>query len=477
MRNIHRYALLAIVAISAGLMLWAVVAGMRAPESDKIAGTMQLIGQYDEDCEPIKDSLKQTLPITTNEAGVKAINSATIYQMRNAEGLNYIKTVEEIQSINSDLELHETNYNADLQRLAEIDTLKVNDPKAYKKNSKKIDEERKQLELRIAEYNDKGVAELLAKDREWASRIEGVRGSDFEKESALVIEYMTEQYNGFVAQLDALNKELAASQAEYTAALATFDNVAMTFGVQDYATKAKNPNDELSELMTDYAATITLVQDAIAAKEKAVKDSKDKAVKTEWNDTLKPIKEQLTAEVIASVKAYDDLQTAIVKAQIDVDTTNDNVKTLTEAVKAAKADGENLMALATAVSWNIYWLYFLMIFAVVFVMVGFILNFIQDPNWIKIGVTTAVVAIVVLIAYFVADGHGWNDGEVLYVLDANGVATDVAFGIGAVDSPDRYVFTAGDYMLTDITIWITYLAAALGLVAAAVSSIRGIFKK
>jgi t-SNARE complex subunit (syntaxin) len=471
MRNIHRYALLAIVAISAGLMLWAVVAGMRAPESDKIASTMQLIGQYDEDCEPIKDSLNQTLPITTNEAGIEAINSATIYQMRNAEGLNYIKTVEEIQSINSDLELHETNYNADTQRLAELDSLMQNDAKAYKKNSKKFDEERKQLELRIAEYNDKGVAELLAKDREWASRIEGVRGSDFEKESALVIEYMTEQYNGFVAQLDALNKELAASQAEYDAALATFDNVAMTFGVQDYATKRKNPNDDLSEEMTDYAETITRVQAAIAVKEK---DSKGKA---EWKNTLKPMKEQLTEDVIAKVKAYDDLQTAIVKAQIDVDTTSDNVKTVKAAVEAAKADAENLMALATAVSWNIYWLYFLMVFAIVFVLTGFILNFIQDPNWIKIGATTAVIAIVVLIAYFVADGHGWNDGKVLYVLDANGMATDVAFGISAVDSLEPEKFKAGDYMLADMSIWITYLAFILGIAAAVVSSVRGIFKK
>jgi hypothetical protein len=285
---------------------------------------------------------------------------------------------------------------------------------------------------------------------------------------------MTEQYDGFVAQLDALNKELAASQAEYDVSLAVLADVADAFGIsaKDYKPKHKNPNDEFSEEMTDYAATITLVQNAIATKEK---DSKGKA---EWKNTLKPMKEQLTEDVIAKVKAYDDLQTAIVKAQIDVDTTSDNVKTVKAAVEAAKADAENLMALATAVSWNIYWLYFLMVFAIVFVLTGFILNFIQDPNWIKIGATTAVIAIVVLIAYFVADGHGWNDGKVLYVLDANGMATDVAFGIGAVDnSLEREAFKAGDYMLADMSIWITYLAFILGIATAVVSSVRGIFKK
>jgi hypothetical protein len=135
------------------------------------------------------------------------------------------------------------------------------------------------------------------------------------------------------------------------------------------------------------------------------------------------------------------------------------------------------MALAKAVSFNIYWLYFLMLFAVVFVAVGFILNFIQNPNWIKIASTLVVVAIVVAIAYFMADSHGWNDGKVLYVLDANGISTGIVFGVGQVDSPDRYVFTSQEYMLTDITIWITYLSVILGLAAAVVSSVRGIFKK
>lgn len=475
MRNIHKYALLAIIAISAGLMLWAAVAGMRAPESDKIADTMQLIGQYDENCEPIKDSLKQTLPITTNEEGVLAIKSATVFQMRNAEGLNYIKTVEEIQSVNSAYETAETNYNADCTRLAELETLQAENAKEYKKNAKKYDEERKNLELRIAEYNDKGVAELLAKDREWASRIEGVKGSDFEKESALVVEYMEEQYDIYVAELNALTETLKASQAEFDAALAVFTDVAKAFGIEknNFATKAKNPNDDQSEMMTDYVSTIDELQKVITDIEK----SSDKAVKAEWKNTLKAKKDELTADVLAQVKAYDALATKIVEAQINVDTTADNVATLKKAVAAAKADSENLMALATAVSWNIYWLYFLMLFAIAFVLAGFVLNFIQDPNWIKIGVTTAVVAVVVVIAYLVADSHGWNDGEVLYMLDANGAATDVAFGIGAVDSPDRYIFTKSDYMLTDITIWITYLASILGIAAAVVSSVRGIFKK
>ncbi len=473
MRNIHRYALLAIVAISAGLMLWAVIAGMRAPESDKIASTMQLIGQYDEDCEPIKDSLNKTLPVKTNADGIEAIKSATIYQMRNAEGLNYIATVQAIQTV--DYTDREEAYLADCKRLAELDSLEANDVKTYKKNLKKNNEERKQLASYIAEYEEK-VAPLLAEERDWAARLEGVRGSDFEKESDVVLDYMQLQYERFAGKLAGLEATLAENEATYTPAVEAFDAIVKGFGVE-YATKRKNNNDELSELMTDYTATITAVEAAIAEKEKAVKGSKKTEVKDDWKDNFEPLKKTLTPELISTIKAYDELITNIETAKIDVNTTEDNVKTLKAAVEAAKEDSESLMALATAISWNIYWLYFLMVFAICFVFAGFVLNFIQDANWVKIGVTTAVVLVVVLIAYLVANGHGWNDGEKLYVLDANGFSTDVVFGLGSVDSPDRYVFTAKDYMLADISIWITYLAFVLGVVAAVASSVRGIFKK
>lgn len=478
MKHIHRIALLVIILISLGLMAWAVVAGMRAPESDKIASTMQLIGQYDENCEPIKDSLDKTLPVLTTDAGVLAINSATIYQVRNAEGLNYMQTVAEIRNIDPALEQSKAVYEDAKQRqdainarLAEIEELKSN-KKEYNKTKKErtdLDKEFKSNDSLIKVYEGGDYAARYSQDSTWQARIADIKGKDFASESALVIEYMQSKYDKYAAELQA-KLDIEKNNAEVDAAnLETLETIRKTFGVEEVK-KLKNPEDEKAGDMPDYKATIANLKDAIAKKEKDTP-------KKEWNNTFKPVKEQFTDEFIAAIEAYDTLQTEIVVLENDVATTHDNIETVKKAVAEAKADGENLMALAKAVSFNIYWLYFLMLFAVVFVAVGFILNFIQNPNWIKIASTLVVVAIVVAIAYFMADSHGWNDGKVLYVLDANGISTGIVFGIGQVDSPDRYVFTSQEYMLTDITIWITYLSVILGLAAAVVSSVRGIFKK
>lgn len=479
MKHIHRIALLVIILISLGLMAWAVVAGMRAPESDKIASTMQLIGQYDEDCEPIKDSLDKTLPVLTTDAGVLAINSATIYQVRNAEGLNYMQTVAEIRNIDPALEQSKAVYedaktrqDAINARLAEIEELKSTNKKEYNKTKKErtdLDKEFNSNDSLIKVYEGGDYATRYSQDSTWQARIANIKGKDFASESALVIEYMQSKYDKYAADLEA-KRDIEKNNAEVDAAnLETLETIRKTFGVEEVK-KLKNPEDEKAGDMPDYKATIANLKDAIAKKEKDTP-------KKEWNNTFKPVKEQFTDEFIAAIEAYDTLQTEIVVLENDVATTHDNIETVKKAVAEAKADGENLMALAKAVSFNIYWLYFLMLFAVVFVAVGFILNFIQNPNWIKIASTLVVVAIVVAIAYFMADSHGWNDGKVLYVLDANGISTGIVFGVGQVDSPDRYVFTSQEYMLTDITIWITYLSVILGLAAAVVSSVRGIFKK
>lgn len=478
MKHIHRIALLVIILISLGLMAWAVVAGMRAPESDKIASTMQLIGQYDENCEPIKDSLDKTLPVLTTDAGVLAINSATIYQVRNAEGLNYMQTVAEIRNIDPALEQSKAVYEDAKQRqdainarLAEIEELKSN-KKEYNKTKKErtdLNKEFNSNDSLIKVYEGGDYAARYSQDSTWQARIANIKGKDFASESALVIEYIQSKYDKYAADLEA-KREIEKNNAEVDAAnLETLETIRKTFGVEEVK-KLKNPEDEKAGDMPDYKATIANLKDAIAKKEKDTP-------KKEWNNTFKPVKEQFTDEFIAAIEAYDTLQTEIVVLENDVATTHDNIETVKKAVAEAKADGENLMALAKAVSFNIYWLYFLMLFAVVFVAVGFILNFIQNPNWIKIASTLVVVAIVVAIAYFMADSHGWNDGKVLYVLDANGISTGIVFGVGQVDSPDRYVFTSQEYMLTDITIWITYLSVILGLAAAVVSSVRGIFKK
>lgn len=463
-------------------MGWAVVAGWNAPETKKIANTMKLVCQYDENWTAVEDELQQTLPVKTSQEGIEAMNVATINQMRGADGLNYDKTVTEIRTIDATLLQNKQLYDEAIEsqdkiiiRLAELEELKAADKKAYKQTKA----ERDSLEAKskandefIKTYEATDYAERYNVDNSWVERIAEVKGSNFAEESALVIEYMQFKHDNYVKELEAYNAKLAEGLEMFNANLATFQSICDTFGVT-IADKSKNPEDEQADRMPDYKATIALLNGengAFVAKEKEV----DKKV---WKDTFKPEKEKLTAELIASVEAYDDLTTNIVVVENSIATTADNIETVKKAVEEAKVDGENLMTLANAVYWNICWLYCMMLFAIVFVVVGFILNLFQNPSWLKILLTLVVVGLVGGAAYFIADGHGWLDGTILYVLDANGAATDIAFGIGSVDSPDRYVFTGEEYMLTDVTIWITYLAAGLGVVAAAFSSVIGIFKK
>lgn len=483
MKYIHRIVLLLIVLVSVGLMGWAVVAGWNAPETKKIANTMKLVCQYDENWKAVEGELEQTLPVKTSQEGIEAMNVATINQMRSADGLNYDKTVTEIRTIDGTLEQNKALYdeavngqNAIETRLAELEELKATNKSAYNKTKAERDSLAKKFQANeefIKSYEATDNAERYSVDSEWVNRIAEVKGSDFDAESALVIEYMEFKHANYVNELENLKAVLNEKMSDFETNLNTFETICTTFEVA-LADKSKNPEDEQADRMPDYKATIALLngeEGAIAKKEKAVTNKK------EWKDTFKPVKDKFTAELIASIEAYDDLTTSIVVLENSIATTADNIETVKKAVADAKADGESLMTLAKSVYWNIVWLYSLMLFAIVFVVVGFILNLFQNPSWLKILLTLVVVGLVGGAAYFIADNHGWMDGTILYVLDANGAATDIAFGIGSVDSPDRYEFTAEEYLLTDVTIWITYLAAGLGVVAAAFSSVVGIFKK
>ena len=155
---------------------------------------------------------------------------------------------------------------------------------------------------------------------------------------------------------------------------------------------------------------------------------------------------------------------------------------LKDAIAQAEVDQHAVVNLAKVISYNIYWLYFLMVFAIVFVVVGFILNFFQNSGSIVKTIASVVVVVgVVAAAYFISQSHGWVDGTVLYVtnevglpmLDAAG--EPIPFGLGN-DPETRTVFGADEYQIADISIWITYLAFIGAALAAAFSSVRGIFK-
>lgn len=468
-KHISRIALLVLVLISVGLMAWAVIVGMSAPESDKIAGTMPLVGQHDEDYVPLKDSLGNIVPVATVEDGIKAMGTATIHQMRHAESLNYVNTINEIKEVDATLVANEAVYNEDLALIAEIDTLKVNDPKAYKKSQKDLDKKYADAKASVEKYETEYAARLKA-DREWAKRIEGVKGSDFDKESKLVLEYMGDKLEGYKASLKAMQKELKDNAAEFEANKAIFDAACKVFAVE-VKKKAVDPNnEETSDLVDDYVATIDSYKEQVKHFEDKVRAEKSKAEKdrefkkdmvAERNDS----KATITDDVLASVQRYGELTVGIAETEFKISTTSTNIETIEKAVVLAKEEGDHLMALATAINWNIYWVYFLLVFAVVFVIAGFFLNLIHEPNWIKLGAVVVVVAGVAGVAYAIALGHGW-DHNVLTMLDANGNPTDIAFGLGSLDSPDRVIFGEKEYMMADVSIWITYIAFILALVAA-----------
>ena len=485
MNKISKIALLLIIAVSVGLMGWAVVVGMDAPESKKVAATMSITGQYDEKYgDQVKDSLDKILPVTTTEAGIEAMYSATIYQMRNAEGLNYINTVNEIREIDATIGDLKANYETQVKRIHELDSIKTNDLNGYNKNKKANDADLKFAQEFIADYDKNGYEDRYQTEVKWAdamSKVSPVRPNsdeeevdadakfDFNEEAKLVVEYLNEKKAGYEADLKAFEAEMAEKEAGFDAQIAIFKKAIAVVGVK-VQQKPTNPEDEESKKDDDYKATVEQYKDALKTLEADKKLSKEKKAE------LKAIKAECTEAVLNDVLAYDALNWSIISTELNIETITNNINAISTAIDAAKAEGEYLMALAQAVNANIFWLYFLMVFAIAFVGVGFVLNFIQNPNWIKIGAVVAVVAAVFGLAYYIGVGHGWLNGEVLHMLDAEGHTTDIAFGLGSLDSADRVVFTGSDYMLADISIWVTYIAFALAGVSAVFSWIWGIFK-
>ena len=161
-----------------------------------------------------------------------------------------------------------------------------------------------------------------------------------------------------------------------------------------------------------------------------------------------------------------------VKMEADLKTHKDNVKAWEENIPASEAaiaqaeqDGQNVEALAKAISYNIYWFYFLMAFAIAFVIFTFLLNLFQNPGGlVKTAAALVVVLVIVGVAYFIAKSHGWAEGKVL--LDVKGLPLSIG------DKP----FGEFEYMTADACILVTYIAFAGAAIAAIFSAVRGAFK-
>lgn len=172
-------------------------------------------------------------------------------------------------------------------------------------------------------------------------------------------------------------------------------------------------------------------------------------------------------KVVADFKALND---TLNQHKENVAIMEENIAASIKANDAAKVDGENMVALATAIHWNLMWFYFLMVFAVCFIIFGAIWNMMLNAGGLKKTIFALVIVVaVVAISYILASGNGWSEGATLK--DAAGYD----LGIGT-DPATRTVFGEFEYMVADTSILVTYITFAGAALAALFSAIRGIYK-
>lgn len=172
-------------------------------------------------------------------------------------------------------------------------------------------------------------------------------------------------------------------------------------------------------------------------------------------------------EVQANFKALND---TLNQHRENVSIMEENIAASVKANDEAKVNGENMVALANAIHWNLMWFYFLMVFAIAFIVMSALFNLFLNAGGLKKTLLSLVVVVaVVAVAYFVAKGNGWAEGHTLK--DAAGYD----LGIGT-DPATRTVFGPFEYMMADTSILVTYITFAGAALAAILSAVRGIFK-
>ena len=443
MKKLHRIVFLVLALISVGLMAWTIVVGMSAPDSNKIAGIMGLSYQYDENGNEKQDTLGNPIPVVSVEQGIEAMGTATINQMRKSDATIYGTTLEKINNL-------ENKIAEGKEKLADAEN------KAVKEAEAKVAELNAKRRRTAAENNELANAQKVVEDykklpetlKELEAKITwAAEASDDEK----VIAFAENELKGVQEQVKAANEAIEAKKGEFEPAKKLVEQMCAV----------ANTKLVVAEGREDYVATL---EEVLASK------AINAAQKRELNG------------VKATIEAYQKLMNDR-KTALDNETAYEaNIPMLKTAIEEAQADQQSIMKLGKAVYFNLLWLEILMGLAILLVIAGFALNFAQNAGGIgKTIAATVVVVVSVGLAYFIATSHGWLDGVVLYVtngvgqpmLDAAG--EPIPFGIGN-DPESRSVFTATDYMIADVSIWITYLAFAGAAVAALYSSVRGIFK-
>ena len=169
----------------------------------------------------------------------------------------------------------------------------------------------------------------------------------------------------------------------------------------------------------------------------------------------------------ANFKALND---TLAQHRENVTIMEENIAASIKANEQAQANGENMVALATAVHWNLIWFYFMMVFAVCFIIFAALWDMMLNAGSLKKTIVSVLIVVgVIAIAYLIASGNGWNEGHTLK--DAAGYD----LGIGT-DLATRTVFGPFEYMMADTSIIVTYITIAGAALAAVFSAVRGIFK-
>lgn len=443
MKKIHRIVFLIIALISVGLMAWTIVVGMSAPDSDKIADIMGMSYQYDENGNEKQDALGNPIPVVSVENGVESMGTATINQMRKSDATIYGTTLEKVKNIESKIAECEQKLADNEQKALKEAEAKVAELNAIRRRTPAQNNELANAQKVVDEYKKlpETLNELKAKAT-W-----DVNASDDDK----VIALAEVEFNGILEQVKKANEALEAKKADFDAAKQLVDEMCKVAEIKVAEVDGRE----------DYAATLDELLGA-------------KAINAAQKRQLNGIK--------ATIAEYQKL-TNERKTALDNETAYEaNVPMLKEAIAQAQLDQQSIMKLGKVVFYNLVWLEILMGFAILLVFVGFVLNFAQNSGGIgKTIASAAIVVAVVGVAYFISTSHGWLDGVVLYVTNAVGqpmldaAGEPIPFGLGN-DPETRSVFGATDYMIADVSIWITYLAFAGAALAALYSSVRGIFK-
>ena len=219
------------------------------------------------------------------------------------------------------------------------------------------------------------------------------------------------------------------------------------------------------------------VNELVPAYEQKVSDAREAALEAQATVEALKAKKALNAAEKRKLAAAEGIQANFKALNDTLNQHRENVAIMEENIAAsikaneeAKANGENMVALANAIHWNLMWFYFLMVFAIAFIIMSAFFNLFLNAGGLKKTLLSLVVVVaIVAIAYVVANGNGWAEGHTLK--DAAGYD----LGIGT-DPATRTVFGTFEYMIADTSILVTYITFAGAALAAVLSAVRGIFK-